>query len=93
VIWQCHFGSLDINPWTDQVWDFLGDELFAPHGYVFSHPDYVPASLDTAKVRIILPAIDPVSPKNRPLDTSQVAAILRGIGLAPAHAGGGADRG
>lgn len=84
VIWQCHLGCVDPNPWTQQVWDFLGDDLFAPDGYVFSHPRYVPDALSHKLVRVILPAIDPVSPKNRPLTAAQVAGILNGIGLSPA---------
>ncbi|HET9079634.1 MAG TPA: hypothetical protein VFO01_03845 [Trebonia sp.] len=84
VIWQCHLGSLEANPWTDQVWEFFGDDLFAPHGYVFSHPRYVPGQLGQERVRIIMPAIDPASPKNRPLTDTQVATVLHGTGLAPA---------
>jgi len=95
VIWQCHLGCLDPNPWTSQVWEFLGDDLFAPDGYVFSHPRYVPGALDRDRVRVILPAIDPASPKNRPLTRAQVAMMLSGIGLT-ARPGGppdGADAG
>jgi trehalose synthase len=81
VIWQCHLGSLDPNPWTDQVWSFFGDDLFAPDGYIFSHPSYVPETIDGDRVRIIPPAIDPASPKNRPLSDPEVLAVLTGIGL------------
>jgi trehalose synthase len=81
VIWQCHLGCLDPNPWTSQVWEFLGADLFAPDGYVFSHPRYVYEELDPGRVRVILPAIDPASPKNRPLTPDQVTALLYGIGL------------
>ncbi len=84
VIWQCHLGCVDPNRWTDQVWDFLGEYLFAPDGYVFSHPRYVPDVLDRERVRVILPAIDPASPKNRPLAAAQVAGVLDGIGLSQA---------
>jgi trehalose synthase len=84
VVWQCHLGSTIPNPWTDEVWAFFGEDLHVPEGYVFSDPRYVPAVLDSGQVVINPPAIDPVSPKNRPLDPAQVAAILDGIGLTPA---------
>jgi trehalose synthase len=89
VIWQCHLGCVDPNPWTSQVWEFLGDDLFAPDGYVFSHPRYVYDGLDRGRVRVILPAIDPASPKNRPLTPAQVAALLYGIGLSTDPGGPG----
>jgi trehalose synthase len=81
VIWQCHLGCVDPNPWTSQVWEFLGDDLFAPDGYVFCHPRHVYDALDPSRVRVILPAIDPASPKNRPLAPDQVTALLYAIGL------------
>jgi trehalose synthase len=87
VIWQCHLGCVEPNPWTRQVWEFLGDDLFAPGGYVFSHPRYVHDALDQDRVRVILPAIDPASPKNRPLTPAQVAALLHGIGLSTGPGG------
>lgn len=72
------------EPWTDQIWEFFGEDLLALHGYIFSLSRYVPGLLDQEGVRIIMPAIDPAFPKNRPLNDSQVATVLHGIGLAPA---------
>jgi trehalose synthase len=87
VIWQCHLGCVEPNPWTSQVWEFLGNDLFAPDGYVFSHPRYVHDALDQDRVRVILPAIDPASPKNRLLSPAQTAALLSGIGLSTGPGG------
>lgn len=83
VVWQCHLGSLTTDVHTAQAWDFLDPWLRDPDGYVFSHPRYVPAEVDRARTRVILPAIDPHSPKNRELDPAQVRTVLDGIGLTP----------
>jgi trehalose synthase len=47
----------------------------------------VPAEVDRALTRVILPAIDPHSPKNRDLDPAQVRTVLDGIGLTPRRGG------
>ncbi|MDN3359417.1 glycosyltransferase [Actinomadura sp. DC4] len=84
VVWQCHLGSLTTDVHTEQAWGFLDPWLRDPDGYVFSHPRYIPARVDPARTRVILPAIDPYSPKNRDLDAAQVRTVLDGIGLTPA---------
>jgi trehalose synthase len=84
VVWQCHLGSTIPNPWTDEVWAFFGEDLHVPEAYVFSDPRYVPGLIDSSRVVINPPAIDPASPKNRPLDPAQVTAVLNGIGLTDA---------
>jgi trehalose synthase len=84
VVWQCHLGSLTADAHTAQAWEFLGPWLPGADGYVFSHPRYVPPGLDPACTRVILPAIDPHSPKNRALNPAQVRTVVDGIGLTPA---------
>ncbi|MEU4235604.1 glycosyltransferase [Nonomuraea sp. NPDC026600] len=87
VVWQCHLGSLTPNLHTAEAWKFLAPYLDLPHGYVFSHLRYVPSELHGPHTRIILPAIDPHSPKNRELQPDQVLTVLAGIGLTAAHTG------
>lgn len=83
VIWQCHIGSTDESPEHDAAWEFLAPYLDDIDGFVFSMRDYVPSFLPPDKVAVIMPAIDPLSPKNRLLDEPLAGAVLKAAGLAP----------
>jgi trehalose synthase len=86
VVWRCHAGSDVHNERSREAWDFLGPWLGAPHLHVFSRAGYVPDILGGANVRIIAPAIDPLSPKNRELSAAEQVGILARIpDLPPAH--------
>ena len=81
VVWRCHIGV----EWEDEVtragWEFLRPHLAAAEAYVFSRRDYVPPWIPAGKTWIIRPSIDPFSPKNQPLDTGTVRAIMVKLGL------------
>jgi trehalose synthase len=81
VVWRCHIGV----DWEDDVtragWDFLRPHLAAADAYVFSRREYVPSWVPAEKVWIIPPSIDPFSPKNQPLATDTVQAILVKVGV------------
>jgi trehalose synthase len=83
VIWQCHIGSTDESPEHDAAWKFLAPYLDDIDGFIFSMRDYVPSFLPSDKVAVIMPAIDPLSPKNRLLDGPLTGAVLEAAGLAP----------
>jgi trehalose synthase len=81
VVWRCHIGV----SWEDEVtragWGFLRPHLAAPEAFVFSRREYVPSWIPAGKAWIIPPSIDPFSPKNQPLDTETVRAILARLGV------------
>jgi trehalose synthase len=77
-IWRCH---IDVSRPHRPVWKFLRDLVRGYDASVFSlaafaqplpHPQY-----------IIPPSIDPLSPKNRPLEASEAAAALAPFELDP----------
>jgi trehalose synthase len=77
-IWRCH---IDVSRPHRPVWKFLRDHVRSYDASVFSlaafaqplpHPQY-----------IIPPSIDPLSPKNRPLDGSEATATLAPFDLDP----------
>ncbi len=81
VVWRCHIGV----DWEDDVtragWEFLRPHLAAAQACVFSRREYVPSWIPADKVWVIPPSIDPFSPKNQPLDTDVVRAILVRMGV------------
>lgn len=83
VIWYCHVGSPVPSPTADEVTAFLGRHLPVPQAYIVTHPNYVSGTMRADKARVILPAIDQYSIKNRPLPDAMVHAILGRIGLEP----------
>lgn len=81
VVWRCHIGTDAHNRHTDQAWAFLRPFLEPADAYVFSRAQYVPEWLGDRQVAVIQPSIDPLSAKNRPVDTDTAAAIVSRIGL------------
>jgi trehalose synthase len=81
VAWRCHIGVDWQNDATRGAWEFLRPELEAAHGFVFTRREYVPDWIPADKVAIIPPSIDPLAPKNEPLDTDTVRGILGRIGV------------
>jgi trehalose synthase len=81
VAWRCHIGVDWENDATRGAWEFLRPHLEAAHGFVFTRRDYVPDWIPADKVAIIPPSIDPLSPKNEPLDADTVRGILGRIGV------------
>jgi len=81
VVWRCHVGREGTNHMTDEAWSFLRPHLAACEAYIFSRRQYVPQWMDTSRVRIIPPSIDPFSPKNQEMSDVDVIRTLRRIGL------------
>jgi trehalose synthase len=81
VAWRCHIGVDWQNDATRGAWEFLRPHLEAAHGFVFTRREYVPSWIPADKVTIIPPSIDPLSPKNEPLDADTVRGILGRIGV------------
>ncbi len=80
VIWRSHIGHEQHDSLVTGAWEFLRPYVQQADMCIFSLPEYAPAWLDPASVRIINPSIDPASPKNADISNSAVD-ILVTVGL------------
>ncbi len=77
-IWRCH---IDTSAPNKAVWAFLRDHVAAYDAAVFTADAFVPPDVPPLELRIIPPAIDPMSPKNMPLDATLARRVLTWLGL------------
>ncbi|HTW42005.1 MAG TPA: glycosyltransferase [Solirubrobacteraceae bacterium] len=77
-VWRCHIDTSESNP---HAWGFLAPMLEGFDAAVFTMPEFVPPGLEVARVEVIAPAIDPLSPKNIELDPATAGQILDWIGV------------
>lgn len=75
AVWRCHIGLDHENDATADAWRFLQPYAAEYDHAVFSAPEYVPPYLE-GHSSIIHPALDPLTPKNRPLNVQSVVAVL-----------------
>jgi trehalose synthase len=87
VVWRCHVGADEVNGHVEDAWAFLRPYLEPADAFVFSRRPHVHAWMPEPRVAIIPPSIDPLSPKNQPLDDGVVRAILGRIGFLDEVAG------
>jgi trehalose synthase len=87
VIWRCHIGADEANERGREGWSFLAPYVTQADACVFSREAYVPDICRESgqPVAVVPPSIDALSPKNQQMDTLQVAAILRHVGLLAEH--------
>jgi trehalose synthase len=88
VVWRCHIGADTVNDHVQEACAFLRTWLEPADAFVFSRRPHVHSWMPGPKVAIIPPSIDPLSPKNQPLDPGVVGAILGRIGFLDRAAGG-----
>ncbi|HUY77670.1 MAG TPA: glycosyltransferase [Ktedonobacterales bacterium] len=79
-IWRCH---IDLTAANQRYWSFLRPYVEAFDAAIFTMPQYVKQDLSIGKIAIIPPAIDPLSPKNAPMDEARAADIVRLYGVDP----------
>jgi len=90
VVWRCHVGVDQHTEITERAWAFLRPWVEQAHIAVFSRAAYAPTWMDAGRMSVIAPAIDPLSPKNQPLDDDVVLANLAAAGVRVGdHAGAG----
>jgi len=77
-LWRCH---IDLTEGQENVWQFLEPFVEIYDGVIFSLEDYVKESLGTARIFILPPAIDPLSPKNIELSPEVIAQVLSPYGV------------
>jgi trehalose synthase len=81
TVWRCHIGLDEENDATRAVWRFLEPYAPAYERSVFSAEEYIPGFFRD-RARLIYPAIDPLSMKNRELHLHSVVGILANAALA-----------
>ncbi len=79
-IWRLH---VDSSQPTLAVWSLLRPLHAGYDAAVFTMPQFVYPDVDGTPVRLIAPAVDPLSPKNLPIPRGHGLAILAGLGLGP----------
>ena len=72
---------LDLSTPEKNTLKFLKKFILRYNSVILSHPDYKFSWLDSNKVEIIYPAINPFSVKNRPMKLSQAKEILFTLGV------------
>jgi trehalose synthase len=77
-VWRCHIDTSQPNP---ETWGFLRDHLRDYDAAIFTLEEFLPPDLPVARVEVIPPAIDPLSPKNIPLPESLARQVLGWIGV------------
>jgi trehalose synthase len=77
-IWRCHIDLTDANP---QVFEFFRPFIEQYDASVWTMPQFVPATLDTAGVVFAPPCIDPLSVKNLDLPEPFVDEIVKQYGV------------
>ena len=80
AVWRCHIGLDETNAATTAAWQFLKRYGTDYDRAVFSAEEYVPDFLRD-RARLIYPAIDPLSQKNRELHLHSVVGILSNAAL------------
>jgi len=77
-IWRCHIDTSHPNP---AYWDFFAPYLNKHEGAVFTMEQYVGPGVDFEHLAFITPTIDPLVPKNAPMDLDEAQAVVDQFGL------------
>ncbi|HEX8714293.1 MAG TPA: glycosyltransferase, partial [Solirubrobacteraceae bacterium] len=77
-LWRCHIDTSEPNA---DAWRFLRPFIADFDAAVFTMAEFVPPDLPAPRVRVIAPAIDPLSPKNLDISTHTADQILDWIGI------------
>lgn len=81
-IWRCHIDLTAANP---VFWDFVRPFIQDYDAAIFSMASYSRSDLAIGHKAIIPPSIDPLSPKNAPLDELPGSRLIEKTGLDPAQ--------
>ncbi len=96
VVWRCHIGTDTANDTSTRAWEFVRPYLDDVDALVFTRAAYAPPYTADRACTVIMPAIDPLSPKNVDLPQAAVRGILGYLGVIdadPAAAYPGEDGG
>ncbi|MFL7791129.1 MAG: glycosyltransferase [Anaerolineae bacterium] len=77
-VWRCH---IDTSHPTPVYWDFFAPYIADYEATIFTMEQYVGPGVDTKRLSIITPTIDPLSPKNAPMAEEKALEIVANFGL------------
>lgn len=77
-VWRCH---LDTSSPVAEVGETFSRYLQKYNGAIFTSPKYVFADFGDCKVGVIPVAIDPLSPKNKPISHKEALTIVSRFGI------------
>ncbi|MBU6389492.1 glycosyltransferase [Patescibacteria group bacterium] len=80
ALWRCHIDSSTANP---EFWEFIRERIEPYDRLIFSMQEFARKDLDSRKVVIIHPAIDPFSVKNRQMDQETAKRTIARYGINP----------
>ena len=72
-LWRCHIDLTDAQP---EAWDLLRPWASQYDGSIWTMREYVRDGMPGANLFIAPPAIDPLSPKNVPIDDDAIARVF-----------------
>ena len=79
-VWRCH---IDTSEPDENTWRVLSGLIYEFDAAVFSLPEFVGPGLEHLPISIMPPAIDPFTPKNKPMSKDEGLAIVARFGLDP----------
>ena len=88
IVWRAHIGIDMPNELAHRAWAFLLPYVQQAAAFVFSRREFVWDGLDTERVEIVRPSIDPFSAKNQHIAPNDLEAILRAAGALAGGNGG-----
>lgn len=77
-IWRCHIDTSTPNP---EYWNFLYEYLLDFDTWIFTMKGFVNEDSEFKNIVYITPSIDPLSPKNIPLEKEDAKAIINKYGV------------
>ncbi len=76
--WRCHIDTSHPNP---AYWDFFAPYIDEYEAAIFTMEQYVGPGVDVEHLAIVTPTIDPLSPKNAPIDLGEARRVVGDFGL------------
>lgn len=76
--WRCHIDTSHPNP---AYWGFFAPYINEYEAAIFTMDQYVGPGVESEHLAIITPTIDPLSPKNAPMEFERARGIIAGFGL------------
>ncbi|GAA3387515.1 glycosyltransferase [Cryptosporangium minutisporangium] len=81
VLWRCHIGVDVSTPHDVEGWEFIRRYAEPADTYLLTRVGYAPEWMDRSRLRTVRSSIDPMAPKNRPLEPAFVRDVLVHYGL------------
>ena len=79
-IWRCHIDTSNPDP---EAWAALRPHVLRHDEFVFTLDAFRPPDPEAARTHLIAPAIDPLTPKNRPRPAQAAGELVRSAGVDP----------